>query len=149
VLGEARFAVYDPATNRWTTRKPLARSRPGAASAVLDGKLYVMGGRWLNAGEGWETLDITIVYDPVRTGGAGARRCRAHAPVSWAARCSSTASRGSRSWAGRCPVTTSSTSREPDRRRRKWQQNARQSFSDWRALLYLPMRPEGLEPPAF
>jgi N-acetylneuraminic acid mutarotase len=32
---------------------------------VLDGKLYVMGGRWLNAGEGWETLDITIVYDPV------------------------------------------------------------------------------------
>lgn len=61
----ARFAVYDPATNQWTAKTPLGLSRPGAASAVLDGKLYVMGGSRFNAKtDAWETLDITIVYDP-------------------------------------------------------------------------------------
>lgn len=62
---DARFAVYDPATNQWTTRTPLGRPRPGAASAALEGKLYVMGGRRFDpAREAWDTLDITIVYDP-------------------------------------------------------------------------------------
>jgi N-acetylneuraminic acid mutarotase len=62
---EARFAVYDPATNQWTTRTPLGLSRPGAASTVLGGKLYVMGGRrWNAARQIYETLDITIVYHP-------------------------------------------------------------------------------------
>jgi N-acetylneuraminic acid mutarotase len=61
----ARFAVYDPATNQWTAKTPLGLSRPGAASAVLDGKLYVMGGSRYNAKtDAMETLDITIVYDP-------------------------------------------------------------------------------------
>jgi N-acetylneuraminic acid mutarotase len=63
--GEARFAVYDPGTNQWTTKTPLGLSRPGAASAVLDGKLYVMGGARYNAKtDAMQTLDITIVYDP-------------------------------------------------------------------------------------
>jgi N-acetylneuraminic acid mutarotase len=62
---QGRLAVYDPATNRWTTKTPLGLSRPGAATAVLEGKLYVMGGRRYNAKrEAYETLDITIVYDP-------------------------------------------------------------------------------------
>jgi N-acetylneuraminic acid mutarotase len=62
---QARFAVYDPATNKWTTRTPLGLSRPGAASAVLDGKLYVMGGQRYNAAhDKWDTLAITVVYDP-------------------------------------------------------------------------------------
>jgi N-acetylneuraminic acid mutarotase len=62
---DARFAVYDPATNQWTAKTPLGLSRPGAASAVLDGKLYVMGGSRYNAKtDAWEMLDITIVYDP-------------------------------------------------------------------------------------
>jgi N-acetylneuraminic acid mutarotase len=62
---EARFAVYDPATNHWTAKPPLGLSRPGAASTVLDGKLYVMGGYRYNAKtDAWEMLDITIVYDP-------------------------------------------------------------------------------------
>ena len=65
VMVQGRFAVYDPATNQWTTRTPLGLPRPGAASAVLGGKLYVMGGRRFKAArEAWETLDITIVYDP-------------------------------------------------------------------------------------
>jgi N-acetylneuraminic acid mutarotase len=63
MAGDPRFAVYDPATNQWTTRTPLGLPRPGAASAVLGGKLYVMGGRRATR-EAWETLDITIVYDP-------------------------------------------------------------------------------------
>jgi N-acetylneuraminic acid mutarotase len=62
---EARFEVYDPATNRWSTRTPLGLARPEAASAVLDGKLFMMGGLRLNASrEAWDTLAITIVYDP-------------------------------------------------------------------------------------
>ena len=57
------FSVYDPATNTWTPKTPLGRGRPGAATAVLGGKLYVIGGeRFINA---LETLDITVVYDPV------------------------------------------------------------------------------------
>ena len=62
---EGRLAVYDPATNRWTTKTPLGLPRPGAATAALEGKLYVMGGERYNAKrEAYEPLDITIVYDP-------------------------------------------------------------------------------------
>jgi N-acetylneuraminic acid mutarotase len=62
---DAYFSVYDPATNRWTSRNPLGLSRPGAASVVLGGKLYVIGGTRYNAArEAMDTLDITIVYDP-------------------------------------------------------------------------------------
>jgi N-acetylneuraminic acid mutarotase len=56
------FAVYDPATNRWTPRKALGW---GAGSAVLGGKLYVVGGTRLNATrDAIDTLAITMVYDP-------------------------------------------------------------------------------------
>lgn len=61
---KAYFAAYDPATNKWNTRTPLGLERQGAASAVLGGKLYVMGGLRFN-GVGLDILDITIVYDPV------------------------------------------------------------------------------------
>jgi N-acetylneuraminic acid mutarotase len=61
---EAHFAVYDPATNKWTTRTPLGRERQATASAVLGGKLYVMGGL-RDSGGGLDVLDITAVYDPV------------------------------------------------------------------------------------
>ncbi len=60
----AHFAAYDPATNKWTRRTPLGLERQGAASAVLGGTLYVMGGLRFN-GVGLDILDITIVYDPV------------------------------------------------------------------------------------
>lgn len=61
----ALMAVYDPATNRWTQRSALGLARPGAGSAVLGGKLYVVGGSRFNVTQDkWETLDITIVYDP-------------------------------------------------------------------------------------
>ena len=60
--GSTELKVYDPATNKWTPKTPLGLGRPGAATAVLGGKLYVIGGdRYDN---GVETVDITIVYDP-------------------------------------------------------------------------------------
>jgi len=65
VMGYSGFVVYDPATNRWSPLTPLGQIRPDAASAVLGGQLYVMGGRRWNASrEAWDTLAITIVYDP-------------------------------------------------------------------------------------
>jgi N-acetylneuraminic acid mutarotase len=60
---DADFRVYDPATNKWTPKTPLGLGRPGAATAVLGAKLYVIGG--LRSNNGLETVDITIVYDPV------------------------------------------------------------------------------------
>ncbi|HEY9505276.1 MAG TPA: kelch repeat-containing protein [Gemmatimonadales bacterium] len=59
-----RLSVYNPATNRWTPKTPLGLSRWGVATAVLGNRLYVMGG-YRNRDNRFETLDITIVYDPV------------------------------------------------------------------------------------
>lgn len=36
---------YDPATAQWRTRTPMPTARGGGAAAVLDGKIYVAGGR--------------------------------------------------------------------------------------------------------
>lgn len=35
---------YDPVLNTWTKMAPMLQQRSGAAAAVLDGFLYVMGG---------------------------------------------------------------------------------------------------------
>jgi N-acetylneuraminic acid mutarotase len=61
----AYMAAYDPATNRWTTKNALGQDRPGAAAAVLGGKLYLFGGNRYNAKlDRYETLDKTLRYDP-------------------------------------------------------------------------------------
>jgi N-acetylneuraminic acid mutarotase len=63
---DAYFEAYDPATNQWVPRTPLGVSRPGAAAAVQDAKLFLFGGtRYDAARDAMETLDITIAYDPV------------------------------------------------------------------------------------
>ncbi|HEY7163111.1 MAG TPA: kelch repeat-containing protein [Candidatus Binatia bacterium] len=36
---------YDPALNKWSQRAPMPTSRSGGAAAVIDGKIYVAGGR--------------------------------------------------------------------------------------------------------
>jgi N-acetylneuraminic acid mutarotase len=61
---DGRHVVYDPTTDQWTPRTPLARARGGSATTVLDGKLYVMGGNRIPALAPRDTLDVTIVYDP-------------------------------------------------------------------------------------
>jgi hypothetical protein len=61
----SKLSVYDPATNQWTPKNALGLPRPGAATAVLGGKLYVIGGRRYNAArDEMETLDKTLAYDP-------------------------------------------------------------------------------------
>jgi len=63
---EAHFEVYDPSTNQWTPRTSLRLARPGAATAVLNAKLLLMGGRRYNAAiDGMETVAITLMYDPI------------------------------------------------------------------------------------
>lgn len=62
----SRFAVYDPSTNRWTPKTCLDLNRPGAATAVLQSKLYVIGGsRYIAARHAWEAVDWNSVYNPI------------------------------------------------------------------------------------
>jgi len=66
VMGNGWFAVYDPATNKWTKLTTgFAKGRFGAASAVLGAKLYVIGGMRNNdAMDATDTLAVTVRYDP-------------------------------------------------------------------------------------
>ncbi len=61
--------TYDPAANKWNTQHaPMPTAREHLTSAVVDGKLYVIGGEVPNPdGSGNETyqrLTTTEVYDP-------------------------------------------------------------------------------------
>jgi N-acetylneuraminic acid mutarotase len=53
--------VYDPATNTWTAKTPMPTPRSHAGAAVIDGKLYVVGGYNMHV----TCFDNMIVYDPV------------------------------------------------------------------------------------
>jgi N-acetylneuraminic acid mutarotase len=63
---ETWFAVYDPATNKWTKLTTgFAKARYGAAAAVIGSKLYVIGGtRYNDAKDAMDILAITVRYDP-------------------------------------------------------------------------------------
>src|SRR6188474_2673667 len=58
--------VYDPATNKWETRKSMSVSRNHAFSAAVNGKIYVIGGR---TGQGFiltaTNTDVVEEYDPL------------------------------------------------------------------------------------
>jgi N-acetylneuraminic acid mutarotase len=57
--------VYDPARNTWTTKSPMPIPVLSAASAVLDGKIYVMGGsRHFQVGGDLATVMSNQLYDP-------------------------------------------------------------------------------------
>lgn len=54
--------VYNPAADTWNTSKtPMPTARAGIEAQVVDGKIYVIGGR--NSDEG--VINVTEVYDPV------------------------------------------------------------------------------------
>ena len=57
--------VYDPATNKWESRKPMAVGRNHAFAAAVNSKIYVIGGR---TGHGFITkasnTDVVEEYDP-------------------------------------------------------------------------------------
>lgn len=56
--------AYDPETNKWETRSPMPTSRNHAAIGVVNGKIYVLGGRlgavFVNA----SATDVVEEYDP-------------------------------------------------------------------------------------
>ena len=58
--------VYDPATNKWESRKPMSVPRNHAFSGVVNGKIYVIGGR---TGHGFilsaTNTDVVEEYNPV------------------------------------------------------------------------------------
>ena len=55
--------AYDPITDAWTEKEPMPTAREHLTSAVVDGKLFVIGGRVA----GLESnLDANEVYDPLK-----------------------------------------------------------------------------------
>jgi N-acetylneuraminic acid mutarotase len=60
-----RNDVYDPATNTWTSRSPMPTTRNHAFSGVVNGRIYVIGGR-LGAGTvaASSPTDVVEEYDP-------------------------------------------------------------------------------------
>jgi N-acetylneuraminic acid mutarotase len=58
--------VYDPTTDTWETKMPMPTPRADLRASVVDGKIYLIGGkeRW---GEEslYHELDVNEVYDPV------------------------------------------------------------------------------------
>ena len=53
--------AYDPAANKWTEKAPMPTAREHLASAVADGKLYVIGGRSNGMSQ---NVDANEAYDP-------------------------------------------------------------------------------------
>ncbi len=79
--------AYDPATNTWETRTPMPTARNHAAAGVVNGKIYVIGGRlaaaYLSLGS---NTDVVEQYDPATDswGTAGLRMPIARSGMGWA-----------------------------------------------------------------
>jgi len=54
--------IYDPASDRWTSGPPLPTARMGLVAAVLNGKLYAIGGR--TDGFSTSAVGTVEVFDP-------------------------------------------------------------------------------------
>ena len=54
------FAVYDPATNLWTSLAPMSQGRGGPVAEAINGKIYVAGGRDPLG----NSVNTAEVYDP-------------------------------------------------------------------------------------
>ncbi len=59
-----RVEVYDPSTNEWTTRAPLPVGLHHAAAAVLENRLYVIGGYTRSFLALWHPVATVYMYDP-------------------------------------------------------------------------------------
>ena len=53
--------VYDPLTDTWETREPMPTNRSNLKANVVDGKIYLIGGR---TGDQYSTVELNEVYDP-------------------------------------------------------------------------------------
>jgi N-acetylneuraminic acid mutarotase len=59
--------VYDPATNKWEQRSPMPTTRNHAFSGVVNGKIYIIGGRQGSGGAGNASpTDVVEEYDPAK-----------------------------------------------------------------------------------
>ncbi len=56
--------VYDPTTDTWTILKPMPTARMNAQANVVNGKIYLMGGRILDIPDSM-TYNLNEVYDPL------------------------------------------------------------------------------------
>ena len=73
--------VYDPDTNTWQTRSPMPTGRNHAAIGVVNGKIYVLGGRVGSAFVVASPVDVVEEYDPA-TDSWGYARARMPLPRS-------------------------------------------------------------------
>jgi N-acetylneuraminic acid mutarotase len=79
--------VYDPKTNKWETRMTMPTARNHAAAGVVNGKIYVIGGR---VGSSVITTssntNVVEVYDPATDlwGAAGMRMPTSRSGMGWA-----------------------------------------------------------------
>ncbi len=77
---------YDPAANTWRTRSPMPTARNHAAIGVVNGKIYVIGGRVGAAFIGVASnTDVVEEYDPAtdQWGAIKARMPTARSAVAW------------------------------------------------------------------
>lgn len=78
--------VYDPTSNTWETRQPMPTARNHAAAAMVNNKIYVIGGRIGSAYVGTSSpTDVVEEYDPA-TDQWGVVRARMPTPrsaVAW------------------------------------------------------------------
>jgi N-acetylneuraminic acid mutarotase len=56
--------AYDPKTETWTKKSPMPTARDHLASAVVDGKIYAIGGRQPEEPPLFRDLDVNEAYDP-------------------------------------------------------------------------------------
>ncbi len=67
-IDSVRNEVFDPTTQRWSIRANAPTARNSAASAVIDGKIYVVGGRKFVKNADGTTHQVNVpnleVYDP-------------------------------------------------------------------------------------
>lgn len=56
--------AYDPNTDSWNSKRPMPKPRDHLASAVVDKKIYVIGGRQPWGGPLWKDLNMNEMYDP-------------------------------------------------------------------------------------
>lgn len=82
----ATVEEYDPATNTWRARAPMPTARNHAAIGVVDGKIYVIGGRVGAAFMGVASnTDVVEEYDPATDswGAVRARMPTARSATAW------------------------------------------------------------------
>ncbi len=67
-IDSVRNEVFDPMTKRWSTRADTPTARNSAAAAVIDGKIYVVGGRKFSKNADGTARQVNVpnleVYDP-------------------------------------------------------------------------------------